>query len=377
MAVDAAVAFQQTTAEAGRGQADPVELRVGVSLGEVVMDEDGDCFGLPVVEAARLCDGAEAGQILVSDMVRRMCRSSRHPFRSLGARSLKGLDELIEVSAVEWRPIVEASRVDMADIDADSTIRERAPRMLDRIAADHHMSRVRARMLGLLDLGPGDHVLDVGCGVGNEAVAIREVVGATGLVVGVDKSATMVDEARARWRTLSAGNVEFVQGDATRLDFDDATFDATRCDRVFQYLLEGGPAMREIVRVTKPGGRVVVADTDWEMAVFDSDDSELTARITGAWASTRPNGRAGQRLFRYAKRAGLESVTVEGLVQIKTELDELYREALPAIASAAVGATAVTPDEASRWVASQEAAAAEGVFFRAFVTFIVSGRVPP
>src|SRR5688572_13326073 len=83
MAVDAAVALQQAATEAGRGQPDPVVLRVGIAVGEVTVDEGGDCFGLPVVEAARLCDGAQGGQILVSELVRQMARSSTHPFRSL------------------------------------------------------------------------------------------------------------------------------------------------------------------------------------------------------------------------------------------------------------------------------------------------------
>jgi hypothetical protein len=62
---------------------------------------------------------------------------------------------------------------------------------------------------------------------------------------------------------------------------------------------------------------------------------------------------------------------------VKTELDELYRNGvLPALAQAAVDAESVTPEEASRWLATLELAATDGVFFRAFTTFVVSGRVP-
>lgn len=375
-AVDAAVAFQQAAAEAGRGRPDPVELRVGIAVGEVTTDERGDCFGLPVVEAARLCDAAQAGEIIVSHLVRRLCQSSAHPLRDVGSLALKGFNVPVEASVVEWRPVVTGGRLSMADIDRDAAMRGRAPEMLDRIGSDRHMERVRSRMLALLRLEPDARVLDVGCGAGSDVILLAELVGPSGFAVGIDKSAAMIEEARRRAANSTLGNIDFMQGDAASLEFEDGTFDATRSDRVLQYVLEGQAAVDELVRVTRPGGRVVVADTDWETSVFDSTDEELTSRINAAWTATRPDGRAGQRLYRYAKRSGLQDVTVEGIVQVKTDLDDLYREVLAAVSSAAVDSNVVTPSEASRWIASQEAAATEGVFFRAFTTFVMAGQVP-
>jgi ubiquinone/menaquinone biosynthesis C-methylase UbiE/class 3 adenylate cyclase len=376
-AVDAAVALQQLTAQVGQDRADAMQLRVGVSVGEVRFDEDGDCFGLAVVEAARLCAGANQGEILVSDLTRRLCVSSSHPFRALGPRSLKGIEAPVEVSVVEWRPSVAGQTLDMTDIDGDPDLRLRAPQMLDLIGGAEHMVRIRARLLELLDARTGESLLDLGSGTGEDVFALRHIVGPTGRVIGVDSSETMIEEARRRASEAGIDAVEFVQGNVMSLDFPDATFDAVRSDRVFQYLLEPQRAMREVVRVTRPGGRVVIADTDWETAVCDAVDDGLTARINSAWASSRPNGRAGQQLYRLGKVAGLVNVSVEGVVQVKTELDQLYLEGvLPALARAAVDAGAVTPDEASRWLATLELAAADGLFFRAFTTFVVSGRVP-
>ena len=80
-------------------------LRVGLSGGEVSREED-DCFGDPVVEAARLCALCESGQILAADIVRLTAgRRSRHECRSLGALTLKGLLDPIETVKVLWEPL--------------------------------------------------------------------------------------------------------------------------------------------------------------------------------------------------------------------------------------------------------------------------------
>jgi class 3 adenylate cyclase/ubiquinone/menaquinone biosynthesis C-methylase UbiE len=376
-AVDAAVDLQQQCARLGQGQADPLQLRVGISAGEVSFDANGDCFGLAVVEAARLCAAAEPGQVLVGDLARRLCASSRHPFRALGPRSLKGIDAPVEVSVVEWRPSVAGRTLDLRAIDTDPELRSSAPRMLDCIGRATHMRRVRDRLLELLAPGAGETVLDVGSGTGEDVLELRQRVGPSGRVVGLDGSETMTREARRRAADAGVDGVEFVHGDATALEFADATFDGARCDRVFQYLLEPERAVHELARVIRPGGCVVIADTDWDTAVLDSPDEELTARINAAWTASHPNGRSGQKLYRLCKEAGLVDVAVEGVVQIQTELDDLYRNGvLPTLAEAAVEAKSVTPEEASRWLATIELADSQGLFLRAFTTFIVVGHVP-
>ncbi len=103
-ALDAAVAMQQALA-ARPPDAEPLAIRVGVALGEAEY-EDGDYFGLPIVEAARLCAQAEGGEILTTDFVRMLARSrSTLELESVGALELKGLDEPVETYRVRWAPI--------------------------------------------------------------------------------------------------------------------------------------------------------------------------------------------------------------------------------------------------------------------------------
>jgi ubiquinone/menaquinone biosynthesis C-methylase UbiE len=100
-------------------------------------------------------------------------------------------------------------------------------------------------------------VLDVGCWAGDGLRSLAEFVGATGRVVGVDTSKAMLAEARARTEGLA---VECRVGDAHRLEFATDTFDACRADRVFQHLERPREALAELVRVTRPGGWIVVMD---------------------------------------------------------------------------------------------------------------------
>src|ERR1700676_5301969 len=98
------VVMQQAVERDNRGREHPVGLRVGLSGGEVV-HEDGDYFGDPVIEAARLCSNCEPGQILAADVVRLMAgRRSGLDFRPLGDVHLKGLRDPIQTAEVCWEP---------------------------------------------------------------------------------------------------------------------------------------------------------------------------------------------------------------------------------------------------------------------------------
>ena len=104
-ALACAVGMQQATEADNRGRAVPLGLRVGISAGEAV-EEDGDYFGDPVVEAARLCARCEAGQVLAADVVRATAgRRNPHTCVPLGDLELKGLPEPVPTVEVSWEPL--------------------------------------------------------------------------------------------------------------------------------------------------------------------------------------------------------------------------------------------------------------------------------
>jgi class 3 adenylate cyclase/tetratricopeptide (TPR) repeat protein len=104
-AVGAAVAVQQAIDRHNRSGGATLEVRIGISAGDVIFEE-GDCFGTPVIEAARLCAAANGGQVLVSDVVRLLAGSAgAHRFTGLGTLELKGLPAPLPSFEVAWQPL--------------------------------------------------------------------------------------------------------------------------------------------------------------------------------------------------------------------------------------------------------------------------------
>lgn len=117
---------------------------------------------------------------------------------------------------------------------------------------------------GALDLlvdaagpGAGDTSLDVACGPGTVVAAFaRRVRRAAGL----DATAAMLDEARKLAASEGLANVEWRQGDVYALPFADSAFDIVSCRFAFHHLLEPARAFAEMLRVCRPGGRIVLCD---------------------------------------------------------------------------------------------------------------------
>jgi len=102
-AVSAAVGMQQAFARRNRRvNGDPLLVRIGISCGDADVEE-GDYFGVPVVEAARLCGTAGGGEVLATELVRLVAGSrSGHTFTSLGGLELKGLEDPVAAHRIEW-----------------------------------------------------------------------------------------------------------------------------------------------------------------------------------------------------------------------------------------------------------------------------------
>lgn len=106
-AVAAAVAIQRRFDRRNRTAAEPLSVRIGVALGDADVEES-DFFGVPVVEAARLCAHADGGEILVTDVVRALAGTrGGFTFDRVGALELKGLDDPVVAHRVAWTPSAE------------------------------------------------------------------------------------------------------------------------------------------------------------------------------------------------------------------------------------------------------------------------------
>ncbi|MEP7117262.1 MAG: methyltransferase domain-containing protein [Acidobacteriota bacterium] len=111
----------------------------------------------------------------------------------------------------------------MADATRIVTTYTAAADTFDRLPFWHHYGR---RTVDLLDLRPGQRVLDLCCGTGGSAIPAAEKVGSSGQVVGVDLTPALVEQARAAAATRGFTQATFIAGDVAALDYPAASFDA-------------------------------------------------------------------------------------------------------------------------------------------------------
>lgn len=156
-ALDGAVAMQQFIEGHNRKASEPLGVRVGLSNGDVA-EENGDYFGEPVVEAARLCAKARGGQIVTTAMVRALARRSGHRFVPLGALELKGLPEPVDACEVVWEPAMVSAQVPLPSRLAVAPATSVVGRVLERghlLAALKAASAGEGRRVVLLSGEPG------------------------------------------------------------------------------------------------------------------------------------------------------------------------------------------------------------------------------
>ncbi len=228
-----------------------------------------------------------------------------------------------------------------------------------------------------MQVQPGHRVLDVGCGPATDTVALGQIVGSSGKVFGVDSDAAMVAEADRRARDSGVGAwVEHRLGEASALPWEANAFDGCRSERLFVHLLKPEDALAEMVRVTKPGGRVVVLDTDWGSFSTDTEEPDIERRLARVFAERcLHNGYSGRQLHRWFKRRNLEDVTIEILPTLLTSYAlarHIFKHDWSETEALAAGS--VTEQELKRWRISLERAEAKGEFFGSVNLVLVGGR---
>ena len=159
---------------------------------------------------------------------------------------------------------------------------------------------------------PGQRVLDLGCAAGTTTRILGDLVGSAGHVVGVDASDRRIAEARSHAEHRPW--IEYRVGAAEHLPAADGEFDGAWSRFLFEYLLNPGDVMREMVRVTKPGGVVAVADLDGNCIWHDPFPADFAQEMSSALETLRPSGfdpYVGRALFRLAREAGLADIRID------------------------------------------------------------------
>lgn len=192
---------------------------------------------------------------------------------------------------------------------------------LDAMAAHPEIGRVRQAALDALRPAPGQYLLDAGSGLGEVARGLAAGGGATGQVVALDVSTATVAAAEARH---DGSAVHYVTGDVAKLNFPDATFDGVRSERVLQHVSDPDAVIAELIRVTRPGGRICLVDTDWDSLAFDGVPDDLTAAVIAhfsEWVIRRDGRRMGRTLRGRLVRAGLTDLSATPVTCVFTDPD--------------------------------------------------------
>ncbi len=262
---------------------------------------------------------------------------------------------------------------DMSDVDGSGT----AEVYVENIRAlQSNIAGYKQPALKMLAPCPGQRILDVGCGAGDDLAELAKLVGPAGRVIGIDTSQTLLEHAQAK----TAGQnlpIDLKWGDAQSLQFPDDSFDRIRADRVLQHVDCPDRAVGEMMRVTKPGGRIVLVDADYDALLIDADDVLVTQTIVRRRADAARNGRIGRMLWGLMREFGVVDIQVEGIVFIWNDYDlAMTNLDLASIADEACHAGELLRERVDAWLADLVERAQQGKFFLSSCGFIVSGQLP-
>jgi SAM-dependent methyltransferase len=160
-------------------------------------------------------------------------------------------------------------------------------------------------------LKSGATLLDIGCGPGTITADLASLV-TPGRVTALEVTDAALDLARAEIALRGIESVDFAVGDVHALDFADDSFDIVHAHQVLQHVGDPVAALREMRRVTRPGGIVAVRDSDYAAFTWFPEPPELDEWLDLYERVARGNGGepdAGRRLLSWAHAAGFTDVT--------------------------------------------------------------------
>jgi len=251
--------------------------------------------------------------------------------------------------------------------------------LLERTASTADAVEQRARVRAKVGPKRGEHGLDIGCGPGLLACELARDVGRSGKVVGIDANPDMVAMSadRAR-RSALAGRTEFAVGDAAELTFPAQNFDFATAVQVYEFVADLPRALDEAYRVLRPGGLLVVMDTDWDSCVWQVDDADRHASMLRAWKAHFVHPHLPALLPRLLGHAGfaLRSLSVVPIVNLHADDTTYSGSVIDAIAGFASRSAGIPDDVAQAWAEDVRGQDLHGRYFFSLSRFLFLAERP-
>jgi SAM-dependent methyltransferase len=264
-------------------------------------------------------------------------------------------------------------RTPFSDIDGlPAQMSEMVLAALTEMGRHPEIRRVRRAGFDALRPAPGSRLLDAGSGNGEVARRLAAEVGPRGEVVALDYSAAITAAAIERH---DDSNVEYVTGDVCDLGLPDDSVDGVWCERVLQHVDDADRAIGELRRVTRPGGRICLIDTDWDSLAFDGVPAPLRDTVMSYVGKhfcppQRDMGRTLRRRLVAAGLTGLTATPVTCLFVTPESAAVVLPMVNPRVPEDAWRTPAGLRDE---WLAHVEAAGARGDFLAVLTIWVVTG----
>ena len=170
-------------------------------------------------------------------------------------------------------------------------------------------------------LEPGQNVLDLGSGAGNDLFVARSVVGDSGRLTGLDFSDAMNEKARRNAEKLGYGNMEFIGGDIEAMPLESDRFDVVLSNCVLNLVPDKQKAFSEIYRVLKPGGHFSISDI-----VVEGQVPESVQKAAEAYVGCVSGAMQKSDYMDLVKKAGFHDAAIRKEREIKIPEEWLENE---------------------------------------------------
>lgn len=237
----------------------------------------------------------------------------------------------------------------------------------------------KKKSIQLLNPGQGSRILEIGCGLGQDAIAIAMtmagMIGKGGGVVAIDSSRKMIEAACKGNGLMKMDSIQYCLADACSLPFCDGAFQGARADRVLQHISNPRKAFSEMVRTVGNKGRIVVYEPDWGTFIISPGQKEISRIMTQLFGDTFPCGWVGRQLPGFFREESLNDIQIEAETFFTNDLNlaiQVFDLVNNAHRAQAMGY--VSSSQATDWLDDLSEAYNQGRFFCSYTGFLVSGE---